>query len=84
MRFRRCRGLGCRGVDRVLTQAAGAEVGDETVAQILGREIVQGCGCDEASSDRGNVVSLIMNGLHELRQRRPVSLAEETLVELTR
>jgi hypothetical protein len=29
-------------------------------------------------------VSLIVNGLHELRQRRPVSLAEETLVELTR
>jgi hypothetical protein len=43
--------------------AAGAEVGDESVSQILGGEIVQGCGCYKTSSDRGNVVSLIMNGL---------------------
>ena len=41
--------------------------GDDSVAQILGGEIVQRGGCREASSDRGNVVSLIMNGLHELR-----------------
>jgi hypothetical protein len=40
VRFRRCRGLGCGGVDRVLRQAAGAEVGDRSVVQILGREIV--------------------------------------------
>ena len=64
--------------------AAGAEVGDESVTQILGGEIAQGCGRDEASSDRGNIVSLIMNGLHELRQRRPVTLAREALIELTR
>jgi hypothetical protein len=37
--------------------AARAEVGDESVAQILGGEIVQRCGCYQASSDRGNVVS---------------------------
>jgi hypothetical protein len=69
----------------VPTQAAAeAEVGDESVTQILGREIVQRCGCHETSSDRGNVVSLIMNCLHELGQRRPVTLSEESLVELTR
>jgi hypothetical protein len=61
--------------------AAGAEVGDESVPQILGGEIVHGCGCYETSSDRGNVVSLIMNGLQQLRQRRPVTLSGETLVE---
>jgi hypothetical protein len=66
----------------MLTQtAAVAEVGDESVTQILGGEIVQGCGY-ETSSDRGNVVSFIMSGLKELRQRRPISLSEETLVEL--
>jgi hypothetical protein len=56
------------GGDRVPRQAAAvAGVGDDSVAQILGGEIVPGGGCREASSDRGNVVSLIMNGLHELR-----------------
>ena len=57
------------------TQAAAKiEVSDESVTQILGREIVQRCGCSETSSDRGNVVSLIMNGLHQLRQRQPAFL----------
>jgi hypothetical protein len=84
VRSRRCRGLGCGGVERLpKLAAAGAEVGDESVTQIRGREIVQGYGCDEASSDRGNVVSLIMNCLHELRQRRPVTLSDESLVEPT-
>jgi hypothetical protein len=60
---------------------ARAEVDDESVAQILGREIVQGWGCYETSSDRGNIVSLIMNGLPDRRQRRPVTLFDESLVE---
>ena len=54
------------------------EVSDESVTQILGREIVQRCGCSETSSDRSNVVSLIMNGLHELRQRVPVTTVHAT------
>ncbi|HEU4909819.1 MAG TPA: hypothetical protein VFT17_13230 [Propionibacteriaceae bacterium] len=41
LRSRRCRGLGCGGVERLPTlAAAGAEVGDESVTQILCREIV--------------------------------------------
>jgi hypothetical protein len=84
VRFRTRRDLGREGVDHVIRQtAAEADMRDESVTQILGREVVQRRGCYQASSDRGNVVSLIVNGLHELRQRRPVSLAEETLIELT-
>jgi hypothetical protein len=58
------------------------ELGDESVAKILGGEIVQRCGCHDASSDRGDVVSLFVDLLHELRQRGPVFLTEESFVEL--
>jgi hypothetical protein len=60
------------GVYSELTQVD-ADVCCQPVTQILGGEIVQRCACHEASSDSGNVVSLIMNGLHELRQ--PAGLA---------
>jgi|SoiMetStandDraft_2_1073263.scaffolds.fasta_scaffold62228_2 hypothetical protein len=43
MRFCRCRDLGCGDVCRMPTRAAAAaEVGDESVTQMLGGEIVQG------------------------------------------
>jgi hypothetical protein len=57
------------------------EVRDEPVAQILGGEIVQRCPGHD-SCDRDDVMSLVVDFLHELRQRRPVSLSEESLVEL--
>jgi hypothetical protein len=60
------------------------ELGDESVAKILGGEIVQRCGCHDASSDRGDVVSLFVDLLHELRQRRPVFLTEESFIDLAR
>ena len=44
-----------------------AEVGDEAVPQVLGREIIQRRGCDEPSYDRGSVVSLVVHLLNELR-----------------
>ena len=47
--------------------AAAAEVGDESVTQMLGGRDRSGCGCYETSSDRGNIVSLIMNGLHQMQ-----------------
>jgi hypothetical protein len=34
------------------------------------------------SSDRADIVSLIIDSLQELRQCRPVALSEESLVEL--
>ena len=58
------------------------ELSDESVAKILGGETVQRCGCHDASSDRGDVVSLFVDLLHELRQRGPVFLTEESFVEL--
>ena len=61
---------------------AEVEVGGESVPQILGGEIVQRWRAHEASSDRGDVVSLIIDALHELRQRRPVSLVNKSLVEI--
>jgi len=61
---------------------AEAEVGDEAVTQVLGGEIVQRRGCDESTGDRGSVVSLVVHLLNELGERRPVSLPEESLVEL--
>jgi hypothetical protein len=56
-------------------------VGGEPVPQILGGEIVQRCP-GHGSNDRSDIVSLIIDSLHELRQRWPVALSEESLVEL--
>ena len=56
-------------------------MGGESVPQILGGEIVQRCP-GHGSCDRGDIVSLIIDSLHELRQCRPVALSEESLVEL--
>jgi hypothetical protein len=60
---------------------AQVEVGDDPVPQILGGEIVQRCP-GHGSNDRSDIVSLIIDYLHELRQRWPVALSEESLVEL--
>ena len=49
-------------------------MGGEPVPQILGGETVQRCP-GHGSGDRGDIASLIIDCLHELRQRRPVSLA---------
>ena len=82
MRSRPCRGLGCRGVDGgPLQVVAEVEVRDESVAQILGGEVIQRCP-GHRSCDRGEIVSLIIDSLHELRQCWPVALSEESLVEL--
>jgi hypothetical protein len=71
---------GCRpGARKVDTQG---EVRDEAVTQVLGGKIIQRRRGQEASSDRGDVVSLLVHVLDELRERRPVSLSEESLVEL--
>jgi hypothetical protein len=56
-------------------------VGGEPIPEILGGEVVQRCP-GHGTGERGDIVSLIIDGLHELRQRRPVSLANESLVEL--
>ena len=60
---------------------AEVEVGGESVAQILGGEVVQRCP-GHGSCERSNIVSLIIDSLHELRQRWPVCLVGESLVEL--
>ena len=60
---------------------AEVEVRGESVPQILGGEVVQRCP-GHGSCERGDIVSLIIDSLQELRQRRPVSLSEESLVEL--
>ncbi len=60
---------------------AEVEVRDESVTQILGGEIVQRCP-GHGSCDRSDIVSLIIDFLHELRQCWPVALSEESLVEL--
>ena len=72
MRSRSCRGLGCRGVDRgPLLVVAEVEVGGESVPQILGGEVVQRCP-GHGSCERSDIVSLIIDSLHQLRQCRPV------------
>jgi hypothetical protein len=82
VRSRKCRGLGRRGVDgRPLQVVAEVEVGGEPVSQILSGEVVQRCP-GHGSGERSNVVSLIVDSLQELRQRWPVALSEESLVEL--
>ena len=71
-----------RGVDRGLLQVvAEVEVRGESVSQILGGEVVQRCP-GHGSCERSDIVSLIIDSLHELRQCRPVALSEESLVEL--
>ena len=64
-----------------LQVVAEVEVRGESVPQILGGEVVQRCP-GHGSCERGDVVSLIIDSLHELRQRWPVALSEESLVEL--
>ena len=82
MQSRPCRGLGRRGVDRGPLQVdPEVEVRDEPVSQILGGEVVQRCP-GHGSCEPSYVVSLISDSLHDKRQRRPVSLSEESLVEL--
>ena len=56
-------------------------MGGEPVPQILGGEIVQRCP-RQGSNDRSDIVSLIIDSLHQLRQCRPVALSGESLVEL--
>ena len=60
---------------------AEVEVRWESVPQILGEEIVQRCP-GHGSCERSDIVSLIIDALQQLRQRRPVALSEESLVEL--
>jgi hypothetical protein len=55
--------------------------GGEPVSQILSGEVVQRCR-GHGSGGRSNVVSLIVDSLQELRQRWPVALSEDSLVEL--
>jgi hypothetical protein len=77
-----CRGLVRRGVDRRrLLVVAEVEVRGESVPQILGGEVVQRCP-SHGSCERDDVMSLVMDLLHELRQCWPVALSEESLVEL--
>ena len=82
MRSRSCRGLGRWGVVRgPLLVVAEVEVRGDSVPQILGGQIIQrrrGHG----SSERCDIVSLIIDFLQQLRQRWPVALSEESLVEL--
>jgi hypothetical protein len=69
-------------VDRGLLQVvAEVEVRGESVPQILGGQITQRCP-GHRSCERGDIVSLIIDALQQLRQRRPVCLSEESLVEL--
>ena len=82
MPSRSCPGVGCRGVDRGSLQVvAVVEVRGESVSQILGGEVVQRCR-GHGSCERSDIVSLIIDSLHELRQCWPVALSEESLVEL--
>jgi hypothetical protein len=60
---------------------AEVEVRGESVPQILGGEVAQRCP-GHGSCERGDIVSLIIGSLQQLRQRWPVSLSEESLVEL--
>ena len=69
------------GLGRRLPVVAEVEVGGEPVSQVLGGEAVQRCH-GHGSCKRGDIVSLIIDALHELRQRRPVALSEESLVDL--
>jgi hypothetical protein len=64
-----------------LQVVAEVEVGGESVPQILGGEVVQRCR-GHGSCERGDIVSLIIDSLQQLRQCRPVALSEESLVEL--
>ena len=54
---------------------------DESVSQILGGEIIQRCP-GHGSCERSDIVSLIIDSLHELGKCWPVALSEESLVEL--
>ena len=77
-----CRGPVCTGVDwGPLRVVAEVDVGGESVTQILGGEIVQRCR-GHGSCERSDIVSLIIDSLQQLRQRRPVSLSDQPLVEL--
>lgn len=60
---------------------AEVEVRGESVPQILGGEVAQRCP-GHGSCERGDIVSLIIGSLQQLRQRWPVSLSEESLVEV--
>ena len=73
--------LSTSGDSRAEQVVAEVEVGDEPVSQILGGEVVERCP-GHGSCERSDVVSLIIDALHELRQCRPVALSEESLVEL--
>ncbi len=64
-----------------LQVVAEVEMRGESVPKILGGEIVQRCP-GHGSTDRGDIVSLIIDSLYELRQCWPVALSEESLVEL--
>jgi hypothetical protein len=79
---RSCPGVGCRCVDGGPLQViAEVEVRGESVPQILGGEVAQRCP-GHGSCERGDIVSLIIGSLQQLRQRWPVSLSEESLVEV--
>jgi hypothetical protein len=60
---------------------AEVEVGGESVTQVLGGKIVQRCP-GHGSCERSDIMSLIIDSLHDLRQCWPVALSEESLVEL--
>jgi hypothetical protein len=60
---------------------AEVEVDGESVPEILGGEVVQ-WRPGNGSSDRADIVSLMIDSLQELRQCRAFALSEESLVEL--
>jgi hypothetical protein len=75
LRSSMCRGRGGSGGDAVRVRVdAEVEVGYESVSQILGGEIVQRRAGHESLGDRGDRRVLVVHVLHELRQRRPVTL----------
>jgi hypothetical protein len=69
-------------VDRELLQVvAEVEVRGESVPQVLGGEVVQRR-LGHGSCERSDIMSLIIDSLHELGECWPVALSEESLVEL--
>jgi hypothetical protein len=64
-----------------LLVVADVEIRGESVTQVLGGEVVQRCP-GHGSCDRGDIVSLIIDSLQQLRQCWPVALLGESLVEL--